>query len=112
MYYGFEFMPRFNLISYFQKSKSNLLFEDSILVFLLVSHPLEYHHGHDGNRFIGKPCLPMKPFGLAQKSFDFIVESTTSTTISSDILRSRSKILMLLILIFQHLIIKLFLLKE
>jgi len=41
-------------------SKFNLLFENSIFVFLLMSHPLEYHPGYDGNRFLDKPCLPMK----------------------------------------------------
>jgi hypothetical protein len=28
---------------------------------LLVSHPLEYHPSYDSNRFLDKPCLPMKP---------------------------------------------------
>jgi len=38
-----------------------MLFENSIPIFLLVFHPLEYHLGYDGNRFLDKPCLLMKP---------------------------------------------------
>jgi hypothetical protein len=40
-----------------------MLFEDYVPIFLLVSHPLDYHLGYDGNRFLDKPCLPMKPLG-------------------------------------------------
>ncbi len=42
------------------QSKSNSLFEDFVLVFLLVFHPFEYHLGYDGNRFLDKPSILMK----------------------------------------------------
>jgi len=47
------------------QSKSNLLFEYSILVFLSVSHPLQYHLGYDDNKFL---ILSLNDiFGLIQK---------------------------------------------
>jgi hypothetical protein len=55
-----------------------MLFEDFVPIFLLVFHPLEYHHGYDGNRFLDKRCLPNGTFGLTQKYFDFIIEGTIS----------------------------------
>jgi hypothetical protein len=41
-----------------------MLSEDSVRVFLSVCHPLEYHLGYDGNRFLDKPRLLMKPLVL------------------------------------------------
>ncbi len=55
MYYGFAYVPRLSL------TKSNLLSEDSVPIVLLMSHPLEYYLGHDGNKFMDKPYLLMKP---------------------------------------------------
>jgi hypothetical protein len=37
------------------QSKSNLLFEDFVPRFWLVSHPLQYQLGYDDNRFLDKP---------------------------------------------------------
>jgi hypothetical protein len=36
-----------------------LLSKDYVAIFLLVSHPLQYQHGYDDNRFMDKPYLPM-----------------------------------------------------
>jgi hypothetical protein len=38
-----------------------MLFKDFVIVFLLISHPLEYHLGCDGDRFLDKPYLLIKP---------------------------------------------------
>jgi hypothetical protein len=43
------------------QSKSIMLSEDFVPVFLLMFHPPKYHLGYDGNRFIDKPYLPMTP---------------------------------------------------
>jgi len=61
MYRGFAFVPRFSLTRFVLQSKSNQLSKDFVLMFLLVSHPLEYHLGYDANRFLDKPCLLMRP---------------------------------------------------
>jgi hypothetical protein len=54
-----------------------MLFEDSILVFWLVSHSLQYQFGYDDNRFLDKPYLQVISLVSHIKSFGFIVESTT-----------------------------------
>ncbi len=62
-----------------------MLYEDSIFEFLLVSHPLEYYHGYDGNRFMDKPCLPMKPLDWHKSLLNFIVEGTTFVVVWYDV---------------------------
>jgi hypothetical protein len=36
-----------------------MLFEDSVLKFWLIFHPLQYKLNYDDNKFLNRPYLPM-----------------------------------------------------
>jgi len=59
MYYGFLSMPRFSFTSCSLVKVQPTIWRFYTYIFVGVSFTW-YHLDHDGNRFMVKPCLPMK----------------------------------------------------